>query len=244
MLSRSVMTPRTDLESIQIDSTLADVLALVLKTGFSRFPVSGSSRDDIRGVLLIKDLLPVFAQGSELDKAFSVKDYMRAAFFVPDTKAIEDLLAEFKSQKQHMAIVLDEHGGVDGIVTMEDLVEEIVGDIFDESDAGVPEVSLQANGELLVDGGALVSDLNEEYGLRLPEAEEYDTIAGFIFTLTGRVPDQGDVLELSTNSSSEETQTEQTESSDSSADILSITVTELEGQRISQVTIRRNLKSA
>ncbi len=193
-IAREVMVPRTDLVTIKLDSSLEEALAVIIDSGFSRFPVVGRAVDDVKGILLVRDLFLLMAKkGSEASSGFSVEKLMRKAFFVPDTKPIDDLLSEFKRRKQHMAIVLDEHGGVDGLVTLEDLVEEIVGDIFDESDDQENWVQIQENGEILVDGGVLVADLNQQLELKIPEGN-YDTIAGFIFTALGRMPKTGDEI--------------------------------------------------
>jgi len=196
-VAREVMTPRTDLVAVDIGASLSDILARIEETGFSRFPVSGNGIDDIHGILLVKDLLLFLAEKREdAESSFQASKIMRAAYFVPGTKPIDDLLNEFKSRKLHMAIVLDEHGGVDGLVTLEDLIEEIVGDIFDESDTQASEILREENGEIVVDGGMPVADVNDRLDLKIPEGE-YDTIAGFIFTILGRVPERGDEISLS-----------------------------------------------
>ena len=154
-VAREVMTPRTDLVAIPIDASLEQLIESITESGFSRFPVRGQTVDDIKGILLLKDLLPILAQAEK--ERFSVANIMRKAYFIPDTKPIDDLLNEFKSRKLHMAIVLDEHGGVDGLVTLEDLIEEIVGDIFDESDTAEEVFEIKKNGDVICDGGLLVS---------------------------------------------------------------------------------------
>ncbi len=196
-VAREVMTPRTDLASIEADASLPEVLRTIVDSGYSRFPVRGSDIDDIKGILLVKDLLPTLAKGGNADSArFSLNRVLREPYFIPGAKPIDDLLNEFKRRKLHMAIVLDEHGGVDGVVTLEDLLEEIVGDIYDESDIPETDASYGEDGSLIVDGGILVTDLNERFGLSIPEGE-YDTIAGFIFTSLGRIPERGDYLWIS-----------------------------------------------
>ena len=209
-VAREIMTPRTDLVTIDADATLDEVLHLIRESGLSRFPVVGESIDDVLGVLLARDLLsfalpqllpprehppgaviPIRPSGKSDD--FSVRKLMREAYFVPGTKAIDDLLSEFKTRKFHLAVVLDEHGGVDGVVTLEDLIEEIVGDIFDESDVPERSVVVEENGSVLIDGGQLVADVNSQFALEIPEGD-YDTIAGFIFTQLGRMPRPGDSI--------------------------------------------------
>ncbi len=190
-VAREVMTPRTDLVTIAIDASLDEVVQTVLQSGLSRFPVRGDAIDDIKGVLLVKDLLPIFAQYQQSAGDFNVSEVMRSAYFIPDTKAIDDLLNEFKRRKLHMAVVLDEHGGVDGLVTLEDLLEEIVGDIFDESDTPERVIEVEENGDVMVDGGILVSELNDRFDYGIPEGD-YDTIAGFVSTSLGRIPKDQD----------------------------------------------------
>jgi CBS domain containing-hemolysin-like protein len=196
-VAREVMTPRTDLASIEAEASLPEVLRTIVDSGFSRFPVRGSDIDDIKGILLVKDLLPTLAKGQGADNSrFVLERVLREPYFIPGTKPIDDLLNEFKQRKLHMAIVLDEHGGVDGVVTLEDLLEEIVGDIYDESDIPETDASYGEDGALVVDGGILVTDLNERFGFTIPEGH-YDTIAGFIFTSLGRIPERGDYVWIS-----------------------------------------------
>ena len=198
-IAREVMTPRTDLVTVPVTASLDEVLSIVVDTNFSRLPIIDGPVDNIVGILFEKDLLPYFAAENHPHarnpKDFDLKSIMREVFFVPDTKPINDLLAEFKQRKAHLAVVLDEHGGVDGVVTFEDLLEEIVGDIFDESDTAETSVQVDANGDLVVDGGVLVSDLNTDYGLSIPEGD-FDTIAGFVFAALGRLPKEGEILEV------------------------------------------------
>lgn len=194
-VAREVMTPRADLVSVPIGAKLDEVVQIITESGLSRFPVQGESIDDIKGVLLAKDILDVL-RDPELSSSFSVAGLMRQTYFIPDSKPIDDLLKEFKRRKLHLAIVLDEHGGVDGIVTLEDLLEEIVGDIFDESDTPEEDFAIESSGDVLVDGGMLVFELNEHFDLGIPEGD-YDTIAGFVFTSLGRMPNVGDKISIS-----------------------------------------------
>ena len=204
-VAREVMTPRTDLVVINSDAPFDEVLATIRESGLSRFPVAGESIDDVHGILLARDVLsfvvPSLVHGALKREDFSVRKLMREAYFVPGTKPIDDLLAEFKRRKLHLAIVLDEHGGVDGVVTLEELIEEIVGDIFDESDIPERSIVVQDNGDVLIDGGQLVADLNSRFSLEIPEGD-YDTIAGFIFTSLGRMPRPGDSILISRNQAS------------------------------------------
>ena len=185
-----VMTPRTELVALPLDSTLEQTLATVEESGFSRVPVYNGSIDNIVGLLLVKDLLPTVRRSAE---GFSLREVIRPVHLIPGTREVEEVLADFKRLKEHMAIVLDEYGGTAGVVTMEDLLEEIVGEIEDEYD--VPELAspAQPSGELLVPGETNIGDLNEEYGLTVPDAE-HSTIGGFVFGTLGRLPRPGDVV--------------------------------------------------
>src|SRR5690606_13045539 len=170
--------------------------ALVTAEGHSRIPVYGESIDDIVGVLLVKDLLLHLSRNPD-PAAFDLATLVREPYFVPDTKRIGELLPELRTKSVHMAIVLDEFGGTDGLVTLEDMLEEIVGDIYDEHD--VPEedtdFEITESGDVLIDGSASIFDVNEHFGLQLPE-QDYDTIGGFIFGELGRVPVAGDTVEI------------------------------------------------
>ncbi len=195
-VAREVMTPRTDFVVIPLESSFEEVVALIKSSGFSRFPVIEDRVDNVVGILMARDLMDYVASYIEAGKSdFSVRSVMRDAYFIPNTKVIDDLLAEFKKRKQHMAVVLDEHGGVDGLVTLEDLIEEIVGEIFDESDLPEPEILEKGEGEVLLDGGVTVDELNEKFSLSIPEGD-YDTVAGYLLSELGRMPVQGDLVSL------------------------------------------------
>jgi putative hemolysin len=193
-IAREVMTPRTDLVTVKVDSTLEEVTSIILEAGFSRYPVRGDRVDDVLGILLARDVVPYIVSNEGMNKpSFEVRKVMRQPYYIPGTKAIDELLNEFRKRKHHMAIILDEHGGVDGVVTMEDIIEEIVGDIYDESDEPEANFRHDLNGDLLVGGGVLVADLNEKFALSIPEGQ-YDTIAGFIFTCLGQIPKRSDKI--------------------------------------------------
>ena len=196
-IAREVMTPRTDLITISREASFREVISIISQSGFSRFPVINNTADNIVGIILSRDLLPVVERytGPQA-KPFTVKDIMREPYFIPGTKSINDLLKEFKQRKLHMAIVLDEHGGVDGAVTLEDIIEEIVGDIYDESDAIESDITVEEHsGDVIVDGGVLVDDINEQFELTIPDGE-YDTIAGFVLSSLGRIPQPGDQVAI------------------------------------------------
>ena len=190
--AREVMTPRTEIIGLPVDSTLAETLAIVEESGISRYPVYEETLDDIVGVVLAKDLLRVVARPEGAEN-FSLRSIMRPVHVIPGSREVEDVLADFKRLKEHLAVVLDEYGGTAGVVTMEDLLEEIVGDILDEydtpEDADTP-LELRA-GETLVDGSAHIGELNEHFGLNIPE-DGYTTIGGYVFGALGRLPNVGD----------------------------------------------------
>ena len=195
-VAREIMTPRPDLVTIPLNSTLDEIAAIITKSGFSRFPVTGEKVDDVVGILMARDLIPVIQKlRNNHDAKFELRPHLREAYFIPGTKPIDDLLNEFKTRKVHLAIVLDEHGGVDGAVSLEDIIEEIVGDIFDESDKAESDITVGEDGDILLDGGLLVADVNEKFNLKIPEGD-YDTIGGFIFSALGRMSQEGDEIHL------------------------------------------------
>lgn len=185
-----VMTPRTELVALPLDSTIEQALDVIEESGFSRVPVYDGTIDNIVGVLLVKDLLPAVRRA---DSGFSLRDVIRSVHIIPGTRQVEEVLADFKRLKEHMAIVLDEYGGTAGVVTMEDLLEEIVGEIEDEYDVAELAAPAQPSGELVIPGDTNIEDLNEEYGLSIPDAE-HSTIGGFVFGALGRLPHPGDVV--------------------------------------------------
>ncbi len=187
-LVREVMVPRPDMTTAPVDAAMDDVLDQILQKGYSRIPVYGGSIDEIEGVIYAKDLLRHLHAGKgdvQLEKI------MRPAFFVPETKRVSDLLREMQKRQIHIAIVLDEYGSTAGLITIEDLIEEIVGEIADEYDQEEPEVVPLAEGSYRVDGRMAVDDLNELLDAQLPN-EEWDTVAGLMYGLLGAVPTQGE----------------------------------------------------
>jgi putative hemolysin len=193
LVVREVMTPRKDVVSVATTASLADVIEIFTSQGFSRVLVIGSSLDDVKGILMAKDML---AWVGRQPTDFDLQSAMREPYSVPNTKRVGELLQEFRRAGIHFAVVQDEHGGVDGVVTIEDLIEEIVGDILDEYDSPEDELSVRSThaGDLLVSGSALIDELNESHAFRLP-AGDYDTIAGFVINLLGRIPTGGEVVE-------------------------------------------------
>jgi CBS domain containing-hemolysin-like protein len=183
-----VMTPRTDIDALPIDATLDETLALVEESGRSRYPVYDETIDNIVGLMLAKDLIPVLRAKPV---AFSLSGIMRPVHVVPGSREVEEVLADFKRQKEHMAIVLDEYGGTAGLVTMEDLLEEIVGEILDEYDEPPEAPSRDGSDLVIVPGNTNIGELNERFGLDVPD-EDYTTIGGHIFGALGRLPVVGD----------------------------------------------------
>lgn len=186
--AREVMTPRTGIVGLPLEATLDEVLLIEEESGFSRYPVYEETIDNIVGLVLTKDLLRSMRQPDQL---FSLQPIMRPVHVVPGSRAVEDVLADFKRLKEHMAVVLDEYGGTAGIVTMEDLLEEIVGEILDEYDESEPEELSTGGGEAIIPGATNIAELNERFGLAVPE-DDYTTIGGFVFGTIGRLPLAGD----------------------------------------------------
>lgn len=193
-VAREVMTPRPDIVAVESRATVRQILTVASESGFSRLPVYRESLDEIVGVVVVKDLIEAVMAGKEKTTAGEV---MREPLFVPDTKPIDDLLAELRHRKTHMAVVVDEFGGTDGLVTLEDLVEEIVGEIYDEHDIAMAKVVIDGDGRIVIDGGYSFADLIARF--ELPDAadgDEYDTVAGYVISMLGRIPDPGDSVPL------------------------------------------------
>jgi CBS domain containing-hemolysin-like protein len=190
--AREVMTPRTELVALPVEATLSEVLQVVQESGLSRYPVYDESIDNIIGVVLAKDLLKLLAPRANTE-AFDLPSIMRPVHVIPGSREVEEVLADFKRLKEHMAIVLDEYGGTAGVVTMEDLLEEIVGEILDEYDTPEDaEAPLHTRaGETVVPGSTHIGELNEHFGLSVPD-EDYTTIGGYVFGMLGRLPVVGD----------------------------------------------------
>lgn len=192
-LAREVMVPRIDVIALELDTSVEDALATVMKAGHSRIPVYGESVDDVRGLLYAKDLLGIVHHGGLDKKALS--DLIRPAYFVPESKRAGVLLKELQDRKIHMAIVVDEYGGTAGVVTVEDLIEEIVGEIQDEFDPDEEaEVVQHGEHEFTVDGGIDLDDLNRLLDVELP-TDDSDTLGGFIFSQLGKVPLAGETVD-------------------------------------------------
>jgi gliding motility-associated protein GldE len=183
---KEIMIPRIDMVCISIDSKLESLLSVIKKYLHSRIPLYKEKVDNIIGIIYSKDLLPFVNRKSNED--VNLEKLARPAYFVPEQKKIDELLREFQSQQIHMAIVVDEYGGTSGIVTLEDIIEEIVGEIQDEHDSEQPLYQKISENEYLVDGGINLEEMNEELNLNLPTEEGVETLAGFLFGLFGSVP--------------------------------------------------------
>ncbi len=185
---REVMVPRPDIEAIESDKTLRDVQAAVLEHGYSRIPVFTDDLDNVIGIAYAKDVLKALYQGKD---DVPLADVVREARFVPESKRVADLLREMQQEKFHIALVTDEYGSVSGLVTLEDLLEELVGEITDEYDTEEPEIEQVADGVYRVDGKMSIDEVNEILDVELPD-EEWDTVGGLMLGLIGSIPDQGD----------------------------------------------------
>jgi putative hemolysin len=216
LVVREVMTPRTDVVWVRESAKLDEIVRTCTEEAVSRVLVCGADLDEVRGIFLSKDLLRFVGHPAAAD---AWKPFVRAAHFVPNTKAVDELLVEMREKGVHLAVVLDEHGGVDGVVTLEDLVEEIVGEIFDEFDAPSEEQSdvLERDGALFVDGAVTIEALKDDYEIDLPDGN-YETVAGFVLAHLGRVPNSGEAFGI---------------------DGIEFHILEVDKQRVARVSIRR-----
>jgi len=178
-----IMTPRADMFVIEADKPLE--LEKILQAGYTRIPVIEGSIDQVIGILNIKDL---FLYQARCDASIDIRKIMRAPYFVPEHKKLDRLLQQFRKRKDHMAIVVDEYGGVAGLVTLEDALEELVGEISDETDVEDTHVLKLSENEWIVKGKTEVDEVNDAVGMKIPDSSEYDTFSGFILDLTGRIP--------------------------------------------------------
>jgi CBS domain containing-hemolysin-like protein len=211
---REVMVPRTDMVTLPGSASTDDAVDLVLEAGRSRIPITGENVDDIIGLLYARDLLTMYDEAAPPRPA---RELAHRAYFVPETKAISELLREMQAKQMHLAIVVDEFGGTAGVVTIEDLLEEIVGEIVDEYDEEEPMIVPLENGEVLVDARLDVDDLAQLLGIDFPE-EEWDTVGGLVLGLAGRVPAVGESFEYND---------------------LVLTADDVQGRRVSQVRVSR-----
>jgi CBS domain containing-hemolysin-like protein len=185
---KNIMVPRTKISAVEVDSPKEELLHTIISEGYSRVPVYDGSIDKIVGMVHAKDLLPFLIDKKELE----LKNIIRKPYFIPETKKINDLMSEFQLKRIQIAVVLDEFGGTSGIVTLEDIVEELVGEIQDEYDEEKPIVHQVSETEFIVDASASLHDVNEYLPLELPMSTDYDTISGLVGELFDKIPDVGE----------------------------------------------------
>jgi magnesium and cobalt transporter len=192
---RDIMVPRAQMVCVRRDDPSTTILPVVVESGHSRFPVMDSDRDDIVGILLAKDLLRL--RISDAQERFDIREYMRPAVFVPESKRLNVLLKDFRRNRNHMAIVVDEYGGVSGLVTIEDVIEQIVGEIDDEFDVEDDQnIRKEADRQYTVRGVTRIDEFNEYFGSSLSEEEGFDTVAGLLMKQLGRLPRRGEAANI------------------------------------------------
>jgi magnesium and cobalt transporter len=192
---RDIMVPRAQMVFVRRDDPVSRLLPTVIESGHSRFPVMDADRDDIEGILLAKDLLRLC--NSHARERFDIREFMRPAVFVPESKRLNVLLKEFRGNRNHMAIVVDEYGGVSGLVTIEDVIEQIVGEIDDEFDVEDDQnIRKEAERQYTVRGTTRIDEFNEYFGASLSKAEGFDTVAGLLMKQLGRLPRRGEAATI------------------------------------------------
>ncbi len=210
---KEVMVPAPQMVTVGITMSPDEIKTIIAEENFSRYPVTGKDLNDIRGILYAKDFFNVLSSSGTVD----IRKIVKPPFFVPETMKVSNLLREMQKKRIHMAIVIDEYGAVSGLVTLEDLLEEIVGEIRDEYDVESPVIEL-SDGTLLIDASISIADLREDYSIELPESPEYETLGGFILTQLQRIPQPDDIVELPG---------------------MKLRIIEMVGQRISKVKLER-----
>jgi gliding motility-associated protein GldE len=211
---KEIMIPRMDMICLEKSTSLQDALKLIKEKGHSRIPVFDETVDNITGILFVKDLLPYMRGKRQVP---SLEEMVRPAYFVPESKMIDELLKEFQKERIHMAIVVDEYGGTAGLITLEDVLEEIVGEIRDEHDKEKPLLQEVGKNTWVVDAKIDIEDFNEMLDLSIPTEEDYESLGGFIFSLMGRIPNEKEEVEYQN---------------------LQMIVEKVDGQRITRVRIR------
>ncbi len=194
-LARQVMVPRTEMVCVPVEATLEQIIHLAAETKLTKFPVYQQDLDHIVGILHIKDLVQVLY---DQEQDVTVRDLARDALFLPESARVDQLLAQFRAGRQHIAILLDEYGGTAGLVTLEDLIEELVGDVQDVFDQIEPEIQHQADGSILLDGLLQIEEVNETFGLNLRDPN-YDTIAGYVMGKLGHIGTVGEEVQIAKN---------------------------------------------
>jgi putative hemolysin len=213
MSAKEVMVPDIQIVAIPIDKSPMEVRSIIEEEQFSRYPVYGKDLNDIRGILYAKDFLTLLTKTGQVD----IRKIIKSPFFIPETMKISLLLREMQRRRTHIALVVDEYGGISGLVTIEDLLEEIVGEIRDEHDVESPVVLLK-DGTLLIDASISLKDLKEDHSIPLPESPEYETLGGFLMTALQKIPIMGDKVEVEDKR---------------------LTIVEMVGQRISKVKLEK-----
>lgn len=214
---REVMVPSPQMVTIGITMPVDEVKTIIAKEKFSRYPVTGKDLNDIRGVLYAKDFYSLYSMTGNVE----LHKIVKPPLYIPETMKVSILLREMQKKRVHMAVVIDEYGAVSGLVTLEDLLEEIVGEIRDEYDTESPVIEL-ADGSLIIDASISTSDLQEDYGIEIPESPDYETLGGFILTHLQFIPKAGDCIELNDKK---------------------LKVVEMVGQRIAKVKLEKNKAS-
>ena len=195
-IAREIMVPRIDMVTIPAEETLAQSMTVFFRYGFSRLPVIGKNLDDVKGILYIKDVARLIHENPERAKGVRAIDIARPAVFIPESKPVDDLLQQMQQSRTHIGLIVDEYGGVAGLVTMEDVIEEIVGNISDEYDKELPEIEELEDGSLRVSTRLSLFDLGEHFDLEL-EDEDVDSVGGLLAKELGRLPAQNDQIEFS-----------------------------------------------
>ncbi len=185
-----VMTPRVDMTAISVDATFNELLEIITKTGYSRIPLYREDLDEIIGIIYAKDILP-FIRSEEKRKTFSLTKMAHRALFIPGSKLISSLMLEFQEKKKHLAIVVDEYGGTAGVITLEDIIEEILGEIRDEYDKEENPVSKLGDNSYIVLGKLTIAELNELLNTSFKESDNYETLAGMMLNHAGQIPKEG-----------------------------------------------------
>ncbi|MFW5979775.1 MAG: hemolysin family protein [Halanaerobiales bacterium] len=193
---KEIMVPRIDMVCVSRSSNIEDVVELAVEKGHSRIPVYEEVIDDIVGLIYVKDLLSMLLEDKKGKSSRTIDDFLKPIYFIPETKPINTLLAEMKARKEHMAIVLDEYGGTAGLITIEDLLEEIVGDIQDEFDLEPKMIEKIDENTIKVDARVDIDKINEILSQPLLDEEDYETISGFVLHFLGYLPEEGEIIEL------------------------------------------------